>query len=585
VRESVSILGRQVGLVMQSLALSEDLLKESEANFRLLFADNPNPMWIYDLDSLAFLEVNEAAVQRYGYGRDEFLAMTIKDIRPAEDVPELVRDIAGQRGDMQTDQTWRHRLKDGRVISVAISSHRLQFAGRPAALVLAQDVTERIQLDEQLRHQAFHDPLTQLANRALLRDRVEQALARNERRGGSCAVMFIDLDNFKAVNDSVGHTAGDLLLVQVAERLQGALRPEDTAARLGGDEFAVLLEHLGDERDAVRVAQRIMNALREPVQLEGDEWFVSASIGIALGGHDIDADVLLRNADVAMYDAKRRGRDRFGVFDPAMHTAVLDRLSLESDLRQALARDELSIAYQPEYEVNRRRMVAVEALVRWQHPTRGWVSPADFIPLAEDAGLIEQLDTWVLRTAARQVRAWLDAGIHPPAMAVNVSGKEFSNPGLAKRIAGIVAEVGLRPSHIELEVTESVAVNTEHAIPLLEELRAMGFRIAIDDFGVGQSMLSRLQEFPVNKLKIDRSFLQKVAFGEDEAPIVGAIIAMGHSLGLTVTAEGVETSEQLTFLRRRGCDEVQGFLLGRPQPAAEIERQLAPDRALSVVAG
>jgi diguanylate cyclase (GGDEF)-like protein/PAS domain S-box-containing protein len=552
-------------------ATQESLLR-SEENFRLLFAYNPQPMWVYDRETLAFLEVNRAATEHYGFSRDEFLSMTIADIRPAEDASRARKKMPSARPEGEAARDWRHQLKDGRLIYVDVTSHRLDFGGRPASLVLAQDITERRELDQRLRHQAFHDPLTGLANRALFRDRVEHALKRDRRRAVSSAVVFIDLDNFKTINDSVGHNAGDAVLVEFSRRLSAAVRPGDTAARLGGDEFGILVEALPNESNALRMVQRVTDALNNPIDVEGDTWFVSGSVGIAFtgtGGDDVDS--LLRSADVAMYDAKRRGRGQVAVFEPAMHQAVLDRMALENDLRQAIENNELVLHYQPQLDLARNEIVGVEALVRWEHPRRGLVSPGEFIPLAEEAGMVDALDDWVLRQAATQSRLWTEAGIRPITVGVNVSGKEFADPHMAARIASTVADAGVSPRRIELEVTESSAFEIANARSTLAQLRGLGFRVAIDDFGVGFSMLSRLQDLAVDRLKIDRSFIEKITFGEDEAPIVSGIVAMAHSLRLKVVAEGVETSEQLTFLRRVGCDQGQGFRLGRPMRPQDIE--------------
>jgi diguanylate cyclase (GGDEF)-like protein/PAS domain S-box-containing protein len=540
----------------------------NESGFRLLFINNPQPMWVYDVDSLRFLEVNQSATEHYGYQRDEFLSMRITDIRPAEDVQKLIQDIRATRPLLQRSGIWRHRLKDGRIITVEVTSHRLTFAGRDAALVAIQDVTAREALDEQLRHQTFHDPLTGLANRALFTERVDHALTRSTAAPGA-AVLFLDLDNFKVINDSLGHGAGDELLQQAGMRLLALSRADDTVGRLSGDEFAILLDGVPDLRDAVRVAERVLSSLREPFVLHGDEWFVSASVGLASGAEVNSADELVRNAELAMYATKAREKDSFGIFQPGMHQAILDRLALEQDLRQAVARGELSLAYQPQFETGSRRIFAVEALVRWTHPTRGPVSPMEFIPLAEDTGIIEELGTWVLGTACRQIRAWLDQGMRF-VVAINFSGRELGRPGLAERVAASLEENGVPPNCLEVEVTESAAVSVENALPTLLALHNLGVRIAVDDFGVGYSMLHRLQQFPISKLKIDRSFIKEITFGEDEAPLISGIIAIGHSLGLQVVAEGVETTEQLVFLRRRGCDGVQGYLLGRPTEAARI---------------
>jgi diguanylate cyclase (GGDEF)-like protein/PAS domain S-box-containing protein len=556
---------------------TEQALQLSEANFRILFTANPQPMWVFDRETLRFLEVNTAATDHYGYTREEFLSMRVTDIRPASDVSALEQDLGQGAQGLPSSHQWRHVVKDGRTIVVDIATHDLEFGGRGAVLVLAQDVTERLELDNRLRHQAFHDTLTGLANRALFYDRVEHAVARGQRSDDAFAVLFIDLDNFKAINDTVGHSAGDAVLLEVAMRLRRAIRPSDTAARLGGDEFAVLIEPIAGGSIAIAVAERIAASLNQPVEVEGDMWFVSGSVGIAFSDHSKNesVDTILRNADVAMYNAKKRGRAQFTVFEPEMYESVAEKSLLEAELRQAIERGELTLHYQPQIDLRRQRITGVEALVRWNHPRRGLLAPGEFIPVAEETGLIESVDDWVLEHAAAQMRDWTAAGFDPITMGVNVSGREIATPGLAQRIRQTVARVGLAPAQVELEVTESVAFEAENARETLERLREAGFRVAIDDFGVGFSMLSRLQELPVDRLKIDKSFVDKITFGEDEAPIVSGIIAMAHSLRLKVVAEGIETTEQLAFLKRAGCDEGQGYRLGRPMPAAEMEAQLA----------
>jgi diguanylate cyclase (GGDEF)-like protein/PAS domain S-box-containing protein len=532
----------------------------------MLFASNPHPMWVYDLETLEFIEVNLAAVEKYGYSREEFLAMRLPDIRPPEDIQLLNADLAAERSVLAVSQDWRHRLKDGRVIHVDVASHQLDFAGRSAVLVLAQDVTEQRRLDDQLRQQAFHDSLTGLANRALFRDRLEHALAQRPRSRGECAVLFVDLDGFKSINDAIGHSAGDELLVLVAERLRACMRPDDTAARLGSDEFGVLLEHVAGVRDAVRVTQRILGSLQRPVRLQDEDWMVSASVGIAISDQTraSGVDDLLRNADVAMYSARAAGRGRFGVYEPAMHAAVTERIALENDLRNGMAANQLRVHYQPEVDIRSGQVVAMEALVRWQHPSRGLVPPDDFILVAEDAGLIQGVDAWVLNHATAQLSDWLASGAATLRMAINISGKELTDTDLIDRVQRACETTQIEPDMLEVEVTESATVETANALEILGELRSMGVRVAIDDFGVGYSMLSRLNDFPLDKLKIDGSFIRHVARVEDDAPIVSGIIAMGHSLGLEVLAEGVETQDQLTFLQAAGCDLAQGFLFSRP---------------------
>jgi diguanylate cyclase (GGDEF)-like protein/PAS domain S-box-containing protein len=568
---------------------AEDAMRESERNFRLLFAGNPQPMWVFDTETLQFLAVNDMAVERYGYSREEFLSMIVTDIWPTDDVPSLLESLDRYGAGHHSTGEYRHRLKNGRVIDVEIAARKREFAGRPAKLILAQDITERKSLEAQLRHQAFHDSLTGLANRALFMDRVEHALSRSERLKQRCAVQLLDLDNFKTVNDSLGHGAGDELLKAVAERLQSAVRPADTTARLGGDEFAVLLEDLDEQEQATGIAARVLEVLRRPFRVQGRDIVVSASIGVAFAQGSQGGPELLRNADVAMYSAKTRGKGGCKVFSPGMHAAVLERLALEHDLRRGLARNEFLVMYQPQVDMVTGRIVGVEALLRWRHPSRGLIYPDDFITLAEDTGLIVELDSWVRATACRQMRAWTDAGLPLMRLAVNVSGHEFADADLAADVQRTLQSSGLEPSLLELELTESVAVRqSQDALEVLQTLRNLGVTVAVDDFGTGYSILSRLQQFPIDRVKIDRSFIAKVTSATDDAPIVAAMIAMAHGLGLEVVAEGVETSEQLVYLRQHGCDLMQGYLVSRPVTADDFEelmrRQATQDAGVLKVA-
>ena len=546
----------------------------ADLGFYSLFVDNPQPMWIFDAETLQFLEVNPAAVRKYGYARDEFLRMTVQDIRPVDEQRRFL-DALNQYDGTEVSRNWRHRVKDGRIIYVDVSGTRITFRGRPAMASIVTDVTERRLLDENLRHQAFHDSLTGLANAALFRERVAQAMARSARTRRGYAVVFVDLDTFKTVNETVGRLAGDTVLVEVAARIRDAVRPADTVARLGGDEFGVLLDVVRDDDHAAGVARRIAANLGQPVPAAGDAWFVSASLGIALGhGNVEDADAMLARAEVAARYAETHGRGRVVHFEPAMQTELQARVALETDLRTALASGAISVAYQPLVDLRTSRVVAVEALARWTHPTRGVVTPSEFVPLAEQAGLVRELDAAVIGEAARQASEWAAAGCDPISVSVNISPRDFSEPGLAELLADIVASSGLPPTQVELEITESAALEAPDPLATLSALRDAGFTIAIDDFGVGYSMLGRLQDLPVDKIKIDRTFIDRIKFGEDEAPIVQAIIAMGHSLRLKVVAEGIETSEQLLFLRRSGCDLGQGYRLGRPAGGLEVQRHL-----------
>lgn len=434
------------------------------------------------------------------------------------------------------------------------------------------DVTERKALEEQLAILAFHDPLTSLPNRALFMDRLEHTLARAERQEAKPAVLFLDLDNFKNVNDSLGHEAGDRVLVALAERLRACVRPGDTVARLGGDEFTVLLDRAG-EVEARRVAERILQGLGAPVTIDGRQFRLTPSIGVSLGGAGTRPADLLRNADAAMYEAKRAGKARYEVFRAGMGAGTLDRLELENDLRRAVEDEEFVVHYQPKVLLSSMGVFALEALVRWNHPRRGLVPPDEFIPFAEESDLILAIGNWVLRQACGHTRAWQDQhpGEPPLMVSVNLSPRQFRQPDLGESVARVLFETGLAPGCLTLEVTENVLMEDPHAAgATLQLLRNLGVSIAIDDFGMAHSSLARLKHWPIDTLKVDRSFVAGLGEDEDDGVLVSGILNMADGLGLTVVAEGVETSKQLAQLRALGCSRAQGFYFSRPLPRDEV---------------
>ncbi len=447
------------------------------------------------------------------------------------------------------------------------------------------DVTDRKLLAEQLLHHAFHDALTGLANRTLFIERVTHTLARAGRVPTAHAVLFLDLDNFKKVNDSLGHAAGDDLLRGVAQRLVSSVRGSDTVARLGGDEFAILLEDLVQQDHAFTTTERILETLREPILVQGKEVFVGASIGIALLGRKVDsADTLLRNADIAMYEAKRQGRGGYVVFSDGMDTATRHRLELEADLYRAIGRDELVAMYQPTVEVGTGRIIGAEALVRWQHPTRGLIHPAEFIGIAEETGLIVAIGKWVLQQACRDGRRWQESNPSHAALsvAVNISARQLQDAQLVEDVAAILEACQLDPAALTLEITESVAMqNTEATIARLGALKALGVRLAIDDFGTGYSSLSYLQRFPIDILKIDRAFVKGIAENDDDEALAHTIVQLARTLRLQTVAEGIETYEQLERLRALGCDYGQGYYFARPMPGEQLAAMLAGNSHLA----
>jgi diguanylate cyclase (GGDEF)-like protein len=449
------------------------------------------------------------------------------------------------------------------------------------------DVTERNQLLDQLSHQAFHDALTGLANRALLRDRLEHALARSRRSASIVVVLFCDLDGFKLINDTLGHEYGDHLLVEVATRFRQSLRDEDTAARLGGDEFAIVLDSSSRD-DAVALAQRLLDTLREPFSIKGRDVFVRASIGIADTDDDaLDAEELLCRADIAMYAAKGRGRDRYEIFQASMQTELTARHELHGDLRRAISSGELELHYQPLVNLPTARIESFEALVRWRHPTRGLVLPDQFIPVAEDTGLIVEIGRWVLREACRQIVAWRglpDAGAL--CVGVNVSSHQLYDDSFVGDVEAALAESGLPAEHLILELTESsLLTDSVHVQARLAALKRLGVRIAIDDFGTGYSSLAYLRTFPIDFLKIDRSFVNEMREDDEQGSVmVRSIISIGHNLRLDVIAEGIEDPEQLAALRDAGCNTGQGYLFARPTPADAVPALLASYRAVEAEA-
>jgi diguanylate cyclase (GGDEF)-like protein len=461
----------------------------------------------------------------------------------------------------------------------------IMLAATPLLLVLGIALSLRIlqqkrRGDDQLRHIAFHDDLTSLPNRMMFNQRLEQALSRHRRVGSQLAIILMDLDRFKVINDSLGHEVGDVLLREVAVRLDAQCRHSDTVARMGGDEFVVLIENHANIANISGCAQRLVDQMSSPYLLNGKEYHVTLSIGISVFPADgSDSQSLLKAADVAMYRAKELGRNNYQYYVPSMNVHTLERLELESDLSHALERNELLLHYQPIVDVCSGLITGVEALLRWNHPLRGLIPPMDFIPLAEETGLIVAIGEWVLLTACTRSKAWQEEGATKLSVAVNLSARQVADPMLLAVLERIIRDSGLDPASLELEITESmVMAQGACAVDLLQKFKAIGVQIAMDDFGTGYSSLAYLKRFPIDTLKVDRSFVRDIPMDSGDMKITRAIIAMARGLRLKVVAEGVETAEQLAFLRKERCDAVQGYLLYRPLPEHEVGRVLEQNR-------
>lgn len=588
-REIVELMAQSIGSFISRNRAGEEL-REAENRYRTLVEQIPAVTYIDALDDISSaIYMSPQCEEMLGYTPEEWLddpELWVKMLHPEDREPTLAENARATASGEPFKMEYRLISKDGSVVWIrdegAIVKDR---RGEPLFWQgVMLDVTEQKELEDRLSHQAFHDGLTGLPNRALFRDRLEQALARTDRRGNTATILLLDLDNFKFINDTLGHEAGDALLIKVARFLEACVRPADTIARLGGDEFAVLLEDVWETGDGVRAAGRILDMLQLPFALEGRDFFLNASVGIASGYFGKSGDELIRNADMAMYEAKKAGKARYRVFDQEMEAVSRSRLELETALRRALEREELTLYYQPEVSLENGRILGFEALLRWEHPAFGMISPAEFIPLAEETGLIVPIGRWVLKEACRQAKEWQERRDHASVISVNLSVRQFQEAGLVRDVREALRGAGLAPENLMLEITESIALNDAlSTIDTLRDLEEIGVRLAIDDFGTGYSSLSYLRRLRADYLKMDRSFIEKLGDGSDDTLLVSGVINLAQNLGLKVVAEGVETAEQISWLRELGCDLGQGYYFQRPQPA-EVAGEL-PEKFPAAVLG
>lgn len=558
---------------------AEAALLESEERFRQMASNIQEVFWLTDVKNRQILYVSPAYEEIFGRPCEELHADPSQwagAIHP-EDRQRVQRAMINLQSAKDYNLEYRIIRPDGTLRYIQDRAFPIHDAAGSVYRIagLAQDITARKEQETRIEYLAYHDALTELPNRALTMDRLEYAITRAQRHDQTLGVLFIDLDRFKTINDTLGHPAGDALLQQVGERLSSTLRKQDTVGRVGGDEFLVLLLELRDAEDAAHVAEKILAALSIPFTVDGHELHISASVGISLYPRDgVRAAPLVQYADTALYLAKEEGRDTFRFFSPELDARIHDRLHLENDLRRAIEKDELLLHYQPLMDLATGKVTGLEVLVRWQHPTKGLIPPGDFIPIAEDIGLISAIGEWALHTAAVQARIWQVAGFSGIRLCVNLSPRQLAHSDFADKVHAIIRETGYEAHLLEFEITESSAMsNPEETIAKLQALHEMGIRLSLDDFGTGYSSLAYLKRFPLDRLKIDASFIAGIPDDSNDMAIVQTIIVLARQLGLTVVAEGVETTAQKTFLRENGCNEMQGYLLSRPLPIHELEKQ------------
>ncbi len=564
---------------------AEEALQASEAKFHKISSSAQDAIIMMDSEG-KISYWNPASERMFGYTSEEAVGKELHQLI----VPPV--HLKGFKAGFEKFKNTGHGAvlgktlelsavrKDGTVFPVEVSISAEKLDGKWNSIGIVRDITERKRSEEMIVHMAYHDHLTGLPNRLLLIDRLNQVVARGRRKKFYAAILFLDLDRFKVINDTLGHPVGDKLLKAVAERLKNCLREGDTVARLGGDEFTVLLQEINRPQDVTKVVEKIFSAFETPFVIDGHELFITTSIGISIFPNDgEDTDTLLKNADIAMYRAKDEGRNNYQLYTPSMNASAGERLKLENRLRKAIEKNEFFLLFQPQVDVKTGEIIGIEALLRWKESGERLISPKEFIPLAEDTGLIVPIGEWVLRRACEQNRIWQEKGLKPVKIAVNISMRQFKQRDFVDTLSRILKDTKLSAGYLELEFTESIIMdNAESTIETMQALKAMGIRLAIDDFGTGYSSLEYLRRIPIDILKIAQAFVRNITVNQDDATIVIAIIRMAHSLKLEVIAEGVETEEQLKFLRNLQCDKIQGFIISRPIPPEEMEEFLKKEK-------